>query len=193
MAKKKLYIIIGAVVLLIIAIAVVLYCILFAGKNLEHYEITLEDIKTTIRIGVPKEKGIAANSQGTIGNKMDFVNDTEGYKVSVGLYHNLKSIYEDNMETSKEQEGFKEIEINKYKGYEFNESSFSKEMRIYLGDSGESYANTYHINVARTKNHNEPLDDLMKNKDIQTIIKSFKVVDYVEKTQENVQEENVEE
>lgn len=192
MDKKKLYIIIGAVVLLI-AIVVVLYCVLFVGKNLEHYEITLEDIKTTVRIGVPKERGIVANPQGTIGNKMDFVNDEEGYQVSVGLYHNLKSVYEDNMETDKEKEGFKEIEINKYKGYEFNENSFSKEIRIYLGDSGEAYSNTYHINITRTKNHDEELDDLMKNKDIQKIIKSFKVVDYVEKTEENVQEENVEE
>lgn len=184
MSKKSLIVIIVAI--LLIAVAVVLYFVLGKSKdNLDYTELTNEQIQTTIKVGVPKEKGIESRMIGSQGNMVEYVNEENGYRITSGLYERSFNTYDMNKETAKQEEGFKEIKINKFEGYEYNSTSFSKIIVLSLGQTSNDYHAVYEIDLTRTKDYEEPLEDLINSEDIQTFINSIKLVDYVGEVIEN--------
>lgn len=188
MGKKILII---AIVLVLIAGAVVAY--LFLGKkNLNYTTLSLEELKAAIMVGTPKDKEFKGEEYGTANNMYVFRNTEDGYDISVGLHDRSTTTFEDNKETASKEEGFKETAIGKYKGYEYNSASFSKKIVVSLGENEEGKHMVYEIEVTKMQNTDAPLDELMENKDIQTVVNSLKLVKYVEPKVET-ETENTEE
>ncbi len=182
MNKKVLYSLITVVVLIVLVVG--LYFI-FGKKapNLEYTDLTLDEIKTTVRVGMPKDVGIVASGLNVTGNGIDFINEDKGYKIESRVYQKKNAIYDDNKERSSKEEGYEEIEINKYKGYQVNASRFSKRIEISLAEENGAH-NIYQLFVSRTRDYDEPLEELMNLEEVKTLIKSFKVVDYVGNTED---------
>ena len=178
MNKKVIIGIIAAIVV----VAAIVVAIIFLGKE-KLQEVTLsldldygEEIETaTANIGYPKKPEI------------EFINDTSSSKVfeikdkncklEVELIELLESVYDENKEADKEEEGYKDIKVNGYDGY-IMKGTYSLEGKLLLANDETNINKVLNFTVETINNSasDESVnpEQLYNLKEVQTIIKSVK-------------------
>ncbi len=180
---KKILIIVLAVVLLI-AVGVALFFVLNKDKT-DKYTLFNDKQEKAIQVSIPQDADFTVKKDEGRISKIEFRNEDEGYRVEILLRDDVKSIYDTNAERHRESDGFKEVEINNFKGYEFNFTSYSKEINLNLGEGKNGHYDIVNIYVSRTINFNEKVDDILELKEVKNIINSIKLDKFVESEEVN--------
>ena len=159
---KKILIIVLAVVLLI-AVGVALFFVLNKDKT-DKYTLFNDKQEKAIQVSIPQDADFTVKKDEGRISKIEFRNEDKGYRIEILLRDDIKSIYDTNAERHRESDGFKEVEINNFKGYEFNFTSYSKEINLNLGEGKNGHYDIVNIYVSRTINFNEKVDDILELK-----------------------------
>ena len=180
---KKILIIVLAVVLLIV-VGVALFFVLNKDKT-EKYTLFNDKQEKAIQVSIPQDADFTVKKDEGRISKIEFRNEDKGYRIEILLRDDIKSIYDTNAERHRESDGFKEVEINNFKGYEFNFTSYSKEINLNLGEGKNGHYDIVNIYVSRTINFNEKVDDILELKEVKNIINSIKLDKFVESEEAN--------
>lgn len=176
MKKKSIAIILMIILLITIGVAV-----FFVLKNnkFEYYVLSNDKQEKAMKVGVPGNKGFRIEKDETKTGVIEFWNDEGGYRIEVALRDMLQSTYETNLERHREDKGFNEIVINKFKGYEYSSVSFGRHMYLNLGVGKSGLYDIIYVYVGRTEKYNEGIEDILKLEEVKSILKTLKVVEYV--------------
>lgn len=195
MGKKTLIVIIVA--LLLIAVAVTLFLVLRkAEDNLDYTNLTHSLTKTAIKVGVPKERGFSVRQVGSLGNMIEYLNEEGGYSITARLFTASMDSYERDKDLAKAEVGYEEIKVNKFDGYQFNGTSYSKVITLALGETEneEGLYKIIEIDISRTRDYDKKIDEIIESDDVQAFLKSIQTTEYVEKEVVNEEvEENFDE
>lgn len=190
MSKKSLTIIILAVLLIVVAIAV--YVVLVKTKsNLDYTELTYKPIETTIKIGVPKEKGFIKKEIGTQGNMIEYSNEELELKMLLSLYDRNEETYKKHKAQIENEKGFKNIKINDFEGFEYNTSEKSKVIVLVLGKTDSGIMKVYEVEILLYGEKERTIDEVVELEEMKTLLESVELVDFIEyKPVELDQQEN---
>ena len=176
MKKKSIAIIL--VIILLVTIAVVVFFVLKNNKYGYHV-LSNDKQEKAIKVGISEDKGFRIEKDETKTGVIEFWNDEVGYRIEVALRDMLQSTYETNLERHREDKGFNEIVINKFKGYEYSSVSFGRHMYLNLGVGKSGLYDIIYVYVGRTEKYNEGIEDILKLEEVKSILKTLKVVEYV--------------
>lgn len=178
MNKKVIIGIIAAIVV----VAAIVVAIIFLGKE-KLQEVTLsldldygEEIETaTATIGYPNKPKIEFIDDTTSTKKFEIKD--KNCKLEVSLVELLESVYDENKEEDKSEEGYKEIKINGYDGY-IKKGTYSIEGYILLANDESNINKVLNFTVeaidSSKSNESENPESLYNLKEVQTILKSVK-------------------
>lgn len=196
MSKKSLIIIV--VLILLIIVTIVLYLVLRNKEedNLDYFNITNNAINTTIKVGLPKEKGFETKAIGTQGNMTEISNEELKIKILAGLYDRTVEAYDEHEEMVKDAVGFKDIKINDFEGFEYNTSNTSKVMVLILGETETGIKKIYELELLLYSDDEKTIDEVIALEEMQILLKSVKIIDFVpnepikqvEEPEENIEE-----
>ena len=178
MNKKVIIGIIAAIVV----VAAIVVAIIFLGKE-KLQEVTLsldldygEEIETaTANIGYPQKPEIEFIDDTSSSKKFELKD--KNCKLEVSLIELLESVYDENKEADKEEEGYQEITFNGYKGY-IIKGEYRVEGYLLLADDESNINKVLNFTVetidSSKTNESENLEALYNLKEVQTILKSVK-------------------
>lgn len=172
---KKIVIIV--LVVLLVAVGVALFFVLNRDKS-ENYTLFSDKQEKAVKVSMPQDKGFTTKDEGRTST-IEFNNETGGYRIDISLRDNLKTLYDTNLERHRDSDGFNEVEINKFKGYEYNITSFAKEIYLNLGEGKNGLYDIVNIYITRTADHDKGVNDLVELKEVKDLFKSIKVVNYI--------------
>lgn len=175
MKKKKLFIL---MITLLVIVGLIIFFVMYNNRSV-NYVLSNDKQEKAIRVGVSKNQGFRIEKDESRIGVVEFWNDEEGYRVEIALRDILQSTYEANLEAHREDDSFNEIEINSFKGYEYSSVSFGRHMYLNLGIGKNDLFDIVYIYVGRTDNYSEGIEEVLELKEVQNILNSLKVVEYV--------------
>ena len=177
---KKIVIIV--LVVLLVAVGVALFFVLNRDKS-ENYTLFSDKQEKAVKVSIPQDKGFTTKDEGRTST-IEFNNETGGYRIDISLRDNLKTLYDTNLERHRDSDGFNEVEINKFKGYEYNITSFAKEIYLNLGEGKNGLYDIVNVYVTRTADYDKGINDILELDEVKSLLNSIKVVDYTAPVEE---------
>lgn len=174
-------IIIGIIAAVVIVAAIVLVVLFLGKEKLEEITLSLDidygdEIETaTASIGYPKNAGVELKSNSDTTKEFEIKD--KNCNLEISFVDELESTYDENMEADKDEEGYKEITFNGYKGY-ILKGTYRVEGKILLANDESNINKVIEFTVEAIDDYidddfvdPEPLYNL---KEVQTILKSVK-------------------
>lgn len=174
-------VIIGIIATIVVVAAIVVAVVFLGKEKLEETTLSLdldygEEIETaTATIGYPNKPEIEFIDDTTSTKKFEIKD--KNCKLEVSLVELLESVYDENKEEDKSEEGYKEIKINGYDGY-IKKGTYSIEGYILLANDESNINKVLNFTVeaidSSKSNESENPESLYNLKEVQTILKSVK-------------------
>lgn len=166
-----------------VLINVLMIIVLLAGMlsltgcegKLKEVTLTTEDDDAKISATLEySEKSEITLEDGFDDSGKTFVSEKDKWELEV--YVVADTTYDDNKEYSKEEDGYKEIEFNGYKGYIYNYSESEIEGAILFDEGEDDNVSKYLSLELRTTDYDNDVDisSVYQLDDVQTILKSIK-------------------
>lgn len=162
-------------ILMIIVLMASMFVLTGCQGKLKEVTLTTEDNdkKISATLGYSEKAGITVRDGYDESGKI-FENENEKWELEV--YVTADTTYDDNKEYAEEEDGYKEIEFNGYKGYIYNYSEEEIEGAILLDEGKDDNVAKYlTIELSTTDYANEvDMSTVYESDDVQTILKSIK-------------------